>query len=109
MKKALCIALIFWRCSGSEGPSTAPCDKIKIAQVLYDIRLLEGMYSADQALVDSAGGISAQYHFILEKYQISKEEFIACYESISKNPSEIKLIEDSVRASLERQSANAYR
>ncbi|MFM7106057.1 MAG: DUF4296 domain-containing protein, partial [Flavobacteriales bacterium] len=94
--------LIFWRCSGSEGPSSAPCDKIKIAQVLYDIRLLEGMSSADQALVDSAGGISAQYHFILQRHEISKEEFLRCYNAISSNPADIKLMEDSVRARLER-------
>lgn len=108
MKKTICIALIYMSCSGSESPNTVPCDKNEIAQVLYDIRLLEGMYSADQALVDSAGGISAQYHFILEKHQISKEDFIACYEFFSRTPAEIKSIEDSIRASLERQSLQKH-
>jgi hypothetical protein len=101
VKKTLCIALIFCRCSGSEGPSTAPCDKIKISQVLYDIRVLEGMYSADQALIDSSGGISAQYHFILQKHAISKEEFLRCYNEISRNVNDIKSLEDSLRARLE--------
>lgn len=101
MKRTLCIALIFWRCSGSEGSSTALCNKIKISQVLYDIRLLEGIYSADQALVDSAGGISAQYHFILQKHAITKEEFLRCYYDISRNVNDIKCLEDSLRARLE--------
>jgi hypothetical protein len=102
VRKALCIALLLWRCSGSESAPAATCDKEKIAQILFDIRLLEGMYSADQSMVDSVGGISAQYHFILKKHQISKEEFLRCYSDISRNPAEIKLMEDSVRAMLER-------
>ena len=102
MKKTLCIVFILWGCSGSESPLSVSCDKKKISQILFEIRLLEGMYSADQSMVDSVGGISAQYHFILKKHQISKEEFLRCYSDISRNPAEIKLMEDSVRAMLER-------
>lgn len=101
MKKTLLIALVFCACKGANKPYDKPCDEEKMIQMLLDIRLLEGMYSADQTLVDSSGGISAQYHFILQKHQISKEEFLSCYADMSRNVEDIKRIEDSVRVKLE--------
>jgi len=101
VKRTLLIAVVFGACHSAVAPSDAACDREKMIRVLYDIRLLEGMYSADQTLVDSSGGISAQYHFILQKHQISKEEFLSCYADISRNVEDIKRIEDSVRVKLE--------
>jgi hypothetical protein len=100
--RKILIALLLSGCYDADNTSNQACDRNKMVQIICDIRMLEGIYSADQALVDSAGGVSAQYHFILQKHHISKDEFMGCYNDLARNPGEIKAIEDSVRALLER-------
>jgi hypothetical protein len=74
----------------------------KMAEVLTDIRLLEGVYAGDFQRVDTSEfAIGAYYEQLFVKHQLSRSNFLDSYSYFAQHPEVMLRIETEVSRKLE--------
>lgn len=74
----------------------------KMAEVLTDIRLLEGVYAGDFQRVDTSEyAIGAYYEQLFTKHQLSRTSFVESYTYFAHHPEKMLRIETEVSRKLE--------
>lgn len=82
---------------------SAPLEEDKFAEVLQDVRLLEGSYTVRYQRVDSTAGLmDVYYDQVFKKHNVSRDDFELSYTAYSLNVPVMERIEDTVIHRLER-------
>jgi hypothetical protein len=91
-------------CAGSENKKrVAPIEKNKFTDVMVDVRLLEGTYTARYQRIDSTNGLmNSYYDQVFHKHQVTRKDFEDSYVTYSLDSKQMLEIEDSVLARLQR-------
>jgi len=95
---------VLYSCT-NESADTIPVGVIteeKMAEVLTDIRLLEGVYAGDFQRVDTSEfAIGAYYEQLFAKHQVTRSNFLDSYSYFAQHPEVMLRIETEVSRKLE--------
>lgn len=98
------ILFVLYSCT-NESADTIPSGIIteeKMAEVLTDIRLLEGVYAGDFQRVDTSEfAIGAYYEQLFVKHQLTRSNFLDSYSYFAQQPEMMLRIETEVSRKLE--------
>lgn len=95
--------LIFVRCSEPHKKPTDLIDADKMANVLVDVRVLEGLYGIRVNRMDTMRQhIPASYDVILQKHGITRDQFKTSYDYYLTHSAEMIVMEDTILARLVR-------
>jgi hypothetical protein len=100
---ALVVTLMISCKGGSEEAKPAGLvSEEKLAEVLTDIRLLEGVYAGDFQRVDTSEyAIGAYYEQLFSKHQLSRASFMDSYTYYAQHPEMMMRVETEVSLKLE--------
>ena len=104
----LLILLILQSCSESTGEKKPDglISEEKMAEIMVDVRLLEGTYAGDFQRVDSSEfKMDSYYEQLFAKHNITREAFLASSEYYALHPEDLLRIETEVGKKLEVLSA----
>lgn len=99
------LMMAVYACAGPKKELLPPptIEQDKFADVLVDVRLLEGAYTVRYQRVDSTVGLLDHfYDQVFTKHKIRKEDFETSYKAYSIDAKVMQVIEDTVLARLER-------
>jgi hypothetical protein len=99
----LVLMLVFSCKSGSEEAKPAGLlSEEKMAEVLTDVRLLEGAYAGDFQRVDTSEyAIGAYYEQLFTKHQLTRASFLENYTYYANHPEMMMRVETEVSRKLE--------
>ncbi|MFN0031392.1 MAG: DUF4296 domain-containing protein [Flavobacteriales bacterium] len=104
-KYAICF-MLFFACSDAQVQAPANLiEQNKFVEVLVDVRLLEGSYSAKVQRPDTIRSkMTGYYQTLFDKHGISKEQFVSSYNYYLQRNAEMIGMEDSVMMRLQSMS-----
>jgi hypothetical protein len=104
----LCIHLFSCKEEVDEPKPTSLLTEEKMAEVLTDVRLLEGVYAGDFQRVDTSEyGIGAYYEQVFTKHEITRVVFVESYSYYAHHPEMMLRVETEVSRKLESMSVPA--
>ena len=97
------LAVVLEACGGAnEAVPAHILSENTFTNLLTDVRLLEGAYSIEHQRVDSSThAVGAYYDLLLERYQLSREQYLESYSYYASHPELMLRIETKVSEKLD--------
>lgn len=100
----LALAIVLEACGGTANEAVPAhiLSENTFTNLLTDVRLLEGAYSIEHQRVDSSThAVGAYYNLLLERYQLSREQYLESYTYYASHPELMLRIETKVSEKLD--------